>query len=178
MSFDALKAALPAYARDLGSNLSALEAETVLGEQQKWGCFVAAAHAVRSSAVIRAVEQAAAEAGLTPESANAAKAAAAIMAMNNIYYGALHAMRNTEYRALPTRLRMNVINNPGVAKADFELWAFTVSAINGCVVCMDAHEGELKRRGLPSIAIQAAVRIAAVTHAVAQVVTAEEALAG
>lgn len=175
MSLDALRESLPAYARDLSLNLSSLEGETTLSDQQRWGVFVASAHAVGVGPVIRAVEAAAAEAGLSEEAKTAAKAAAAIMGMNNIYYRALHLMKNTEYRTLPARLRMNIIANPGVEKTDFELWSLAVSAINGCDMCMDAHEGELKKRGLSNVAIQAALRIAAVVNAVSRVVAAEAA---
>jgi alkyl hydroperoxide reductase subunit D len=70
---------------------------------------------------------------------------------------------------------MNVIANPGVEKTDFELWALTVSAVNGCGLCLDAHEAELKKRGLTNVAIQAALRIGAVVNAVSRVIAAEEA---
>jgi alkyl hydroperoxide reductase subunit D len=177
MSLDALKSSLPAYARDLGLNLSSLEAETSLTDQQKWGLFVASAHAVGVGPVIRAIEAAAAEAGLSEEAKTAAKAASAIMGMNNVYYRALHLMKNPEYRTLPARLRMNIIANPGAEKTDFELWSLAVSAINGCGACLDAHEEELKRRSVPNTAIQAALRIASVVNAVSRVVAAEEAAA-
>ena len=131
MSLDALREGLPAYAKDLSLNLSSLAAETVLSEQQKWGVFVASAHAVGVGPVIRAVEASAEAAGLTEEAKNAAKAAAAIMGMNNVYYRSLHLLKNQEYRTLPARLRMNVIANPGVDKTDFELWCTAVSAISG-----------------------------------------------
>ncbi len=175
MPLDALRDSLPAYARDLGLNLSALEAETTLGDQQKWGAFVASAHAVGVGPVISAIETAAAEAGLSEAAMTAAKAAAAIMGMNNIYYRALHLMKNHEYRTLPARLRMNVIANPGVDKTDFELWSLAVSTINGCDTCLDAHESELKKRGLSNVAIQTALRIASVVNAVSRVVGAETA---
>jgi lipoyl-dependent peroxiredoxin subunit D len=177
MSLDALRESLPAYAKDLSLNLSSLATETVLGDQQKWGVFLASAYAVGVGPVIRAIEASAAEAGLSPEAANAAKAAAAMMGMNNVYYRALHLMGNHEYRTLPARLRMNVIANPGVEKADFELWSLAVSAINGCGMCLDAHEEELKKRGVLNTQIQAAMRIGAVVNAVSRVVAAETAAA-
>jgi len=177
MSLDPLREALPLYARDLSLNLSSLEAETSLTDQQKWGVFVASANAVGTGPVIRAIEAAAAAAGLTEEAKTAAKAAAAIMGMNNIYYRALHLMKNPEYRSLPARLRMNIIANPGVDKTDFELWSLAVSAINGCDMCLDAHETELKKRGVPNIGIQAALRIASVVNAVSRVVASEAAVA-
>lgn len=177
MSLDALRESLPAYAKDLSLNLSSLANETLLNDQQKWGTFVASAYAVGTPAVIKAVDAAAAAAGLSPEAATAAKAAAAIMGMNNVYYRALHLLSNAEYRTLPARLRMNVLANPGVEKVDFELWSTAVSAVNGCGMCLDAHEAELKKHGVPAQQIQAALRIAAVVNAVSRVVSAEQALA-
>ena len=177
MSMDALREALPPYAKDLSLNLSSLANETVLTDQQKWGVFLAAAHAVGQPTVVKNIEAAAAGV-LTPETANAARAAAAIMGMNNVYYRALHLMKNQEYRTLPARLRMNVIANPGCDKTDFELCSLAVSAINGCGMCLDAHEAELKSHGMPAANIQAAIRIAAVVHGVAQTLAGAEAAAG
>ncbi|MFT4255284.1 MAG: carboxymuconolactone decarboxylase family protein [Caulobacter sp.] len=174
-ALDALRAVIPAYAKDIGINLGVLADETVLEIQPKWGSFVAVAHAAGQPALIRAVDAAAREAGLSAEALDAAKAAASIMAMNNVYYRALHLMQNQEYRALPSRLRMNVISNPGVAKVDFELWCTAVSAVNSCGVCLDAHEEELRRRGVPVLQIQAALRIAAVVNAAGRVLAAEAA---
>lgn len=175
MSLDQLRETIPAYAKDLSLNLSSLAGETVLNDQQKWGTFVASAHGVGVGPVIRAVEASAREAGLSEEAFTAAKAAAAMMGMNNVYYRALHLLKNQEYRTLPARLRMNVIANPGVDKADFELWCTAVSAINGCGACLDSHEEELKKRGVPNTQIQAAIRIASVVNAVGRVVAAEAA---
>jgi alkyl hydroperoxide reductase subunit D len=177
MSLDAVRDLLPAYAKDLSLNLSSLASETVLNDQQKWGCFLASAWAVGQPDVVKAVEAAATAAGLTAEAAAGAKAAAAMMGMNNVYYRALHLMKNQEYRTMPARLRMNIIANPGVDKSDFELWCTTVSAVNGCGACLDSHEDELRKRGVPSATIQTALRIAAVVNAVSAVARAERAAA-
>ncbi|HLI64883.1 MAG TPA: carboxymuconolactone decarboxylase family protein [Caulobacteraceae bacterium] len=177
MSLDALRESLPAYARDIALNLGVLAGEDTLTPQQKWGCFLASAHAIGTPAVVKAVEAEAKAAGLSDEAREAARAAAAIMGMNNVYYRALHIMHNDEYRSLPARLRMQVIGNPGVDKADFELWAMAVSAINGCGACMDAHEEELKKRSVSPQAIQAALRIASVVNAASRVVAGEAAAA-
>jgi alkyl hydroperoxide reductase subunit D len=172
MSIDALREKIPAYAKDLSLNLSSLAGETVLNDQQKWGCFIASAYAVGQPDVVKAIN---ATAVLSDEAKTAAKAAAAIMGMNNVYYRALHLMSNHEYRTLPAKLRMNVIGNPGVDKTDFELWCTAVSAVNGCGMCLDAHEAELRKHNVPTPQIQAALRIAAVVNAVSRVMAAEEA---
>lgn len=175
MSIDALRDLLPAYAKDLSLNLSSLAGETLLTDQQKWGVFLASAYAVGEVRTVQAIAGAAQAAGLTPEAADAAKAAAAMMGMNNVYYRTLHLLKNSEYRTLPARLRMNIIANPGADKTDFELWCLAVSAINGCGACLDAHEEELKKRGVPAAQIQTAFRIAAVVNAVSRVLAAEAA---
>ena len=177
MSIDALRDLMPAYAKDISLNLSSLANETLLSDQQKWGCFVASAQAIGVAPVVKAIEAQAATI-LSPEALTAAKAAAAIMGMNNIYYRSLHLMKNNEYTTLPAKLRMNVIANPGVEKLDFELWSTAVSAINGCGACLDAHEGELRKHGVPNVQVQAALRIGAVVHAASRIVASEAALAG
>ena len=175
MSIDTLRNALPAYAKDLSLNLSSLMNETVLSEQQKWGCFIACAYAVGTGSVIRALEDGC---PLSAEALTAAKAAAAIMGMNNVYYRTLHLMKNREYATLPAKLRMNIIANPGVDKNDFELWSMAVSAINGCGMCLDSHEEELRKRGVANTVVQASIRIGAVVNAVSRVIAAEEGAKG
>jgi len=174
MSLDTLKARLPDYAKDLRLNLSSLATESTLTEQQRAGTFIASALAARNPEVTDAImAQFAPQLG--PEALEAAKAAAAIMAMNNIHYRFTHLASAPDYRTLPAKLRMNVIGKPGVAKPDFELWSLAVSAINGCGMCIDAHERELRKAGLGTEAIQAVVRIAAVVHAAAATLDGEPA---
>ena len=172
MSLEDLKNALPDYAKDLKLNLSSLARETDLDDQKKWGTFLAVAYAVGEPQTVRAI-RAEAEAKLDPAAASAAKAAAAIMGMNNVYYRFIHLSKNKEYSTLPARLRMNLLANPGVDNADFELWSLAVSAVNGCGLCIDSHEIELRKHGLTSVQIQSAVRIAATVNAVAQILAAE-----
>jgi len=178
MSIDALRDLLPSYAKDLSLNLSSLSSETVLNDQQKWGCFVASAYAVGQSDVVTHINAQAEAAGVSAEALTAARAAAAIMGMNNVYYRSLHLLSNPEYKTLPARLRMNIIANPGVEKIDFELWSTAVSAINGCGMCLDSHEAELRKHGVATAQIQTALRIASVVNAVSRVIAAEKAAQG
>ncbi len=174
MSLDELRGELPAYAKDLKLNLGSLSSETVLEDPAKWGTFLAAAHGAGNAKVIQTFEAEAKE-RLSEEEADAARAAAAIMGMNNVYYRFTHMATNKDYKSLPAKLRMNVIGNPGVRRREFELWSLAVSAINGCGMCVDAHEAELRKVGMTTEQIQAAVRIAAVVNAVSRVLDAEAA---
>jgi alkyl hydroperoxide reductase subunit D len=167
MIFSELAKTLPDYAKDLRLNVSSLLSEQVLSDQQKWGTLVACAHAAAYKPLTDAVEAEASD-KLTPEAMNAARAAASIMAMNNIYYRFTHLASREDYRTMPARLRMNVIGSPGIEKADFELFSLAVSAINGCGMCIDSHDKVLAQHGMGTDKIHTAVRIASVVHAVAR----------
>ncbi|MFI2303994.1 alkyl hydroperoxide reductase [Actinacidiphila glaucinigra] len=176
MALDELKSALPDYAKDLKLNLGSVIGNSELPQQQLWGTVLATAIASRSAIVLRALEPEARE-NLSPEAYEAAKAAAAIMAMNNVYYRTRHLLSDPEYGNLRAGLRMNVIGNPGVDKTDFELWSLAVSAINGCGMCLDSHEQVLRKTGVERETVQEAFKIAAVVQAVAATLDAEAVLA-
>lgn len=166
MSIEQLKDQIPDFAKDVRLNLSSMASDETLSPQAKYGLFVACGIATRNPIVTAALESVAA-AHLSPAALAAAKSAAAIMAMNNVYYRFVHLASNKEYATMPARLRMNVIANPGVDKADFELWSLAVSAINGCGTCIDAHEKVLQDAGVGTATIQTAVRFAAIIQSVA-----------
>jgi alkyl hydroperoxide reductase subunit D len=174
MSIEALKSAIPDYAKDIRLNLGSLAMDATLTRQQLAGTFIASALASRNAAVTQAMV---AEFGpaLSEEALAAAKAAAAIMAMNNVYYRFVHLVGG-DYAGMPAKLRMNVIGKPGVDKVDFELWSLAVSAVNGCGMCMESHERVVRHGGLSQEQVQTAVRIASVVHAVAAVLEGEAAL--
>jgi lipoyl-dependent peroxiredoxin subunit D len=169
-----LKNALPDYAKDLKLNLSSVLAQPALTDAQVWGTALAAAIASRNPRALRAVA-AEAEQRLSAEVIRAAKGAAAIMGMNNIYYRFTHAVAGKDYAGMRAGLRMNIIANHGVSGLDFELWSLAVSAVNGCAMCMESHERAVAETGATPELVQAVVKIAAVVHAVAVTIEAEDA---
>lgn len=168
MSLKDFASTLPDFAKDIRLNVGSLLNETSLSDQRKYGLLLACAHGSGHKPLVDATEIEV-EGKLTPEAANAARAAAAVMAMNNVYYRFTHLASNKEYGNLPAKLRMNVIGAPGIDKADFELFSLAVSAMNGCGLCIDAHEKILKGHDVKAETIQSAVRIASVMKAVATV---------
>ena len=173
MSLVELRSKIPDYAKDIRLNLGSLMNEDALTPQQKLGAFLASAYACGNQEVIRTFEAEAIE--LTNDAKNAAKAAAAVMSMNNVYYRATHIMACDDYSKLPANLRMNKIGAPGVDKIDIELWSIAISAINGCAMCLDAHERIVRKAGLTTTQIQAAIRIGAVVNAASVVMSAQAA---
>ena len=168
MNIDGLKDLLKDYAKDIRLNLGTVLSETPngLNEQARLGVFLASAYATKHPDLIKAAEEIAAPAGVAY--IDAAKLAASLMAMNNVYYRFIHLNEDEEIGKLPAKLRMNGMATPGIAKPDFELMSLAVSAINGCGMCMKSHREVLQKHNIGNEAIQHAVRIAAVTAATAQ----------
>jgi alkyl hydroperoxide reductase subunit D len=174
MSIANLAERLPGYAKDIKLNLSNAAASTVLNPTQLWGALLASALASRNGTVIAAVAKEA-RTRLAPQAETAARTAAAIMAMNNVYYRSIHLLADSEYSRMPARLRMTALANPAVDKVDFELWCLAVSAVNGCGMCLAAHARELSAKGASREMIQEAIRVAAVIHAAAVILDGEAA---
>ncbi|HET7133138.1 MAG TPA: carboxymuconolactone decarboxylase family protein [Gammaproteobacteria bacterium] len=169
MDLTELKSLIPEHAKDLKLNVSSVlsaEGAPGLSWQQILALALASAVAARNPVLLRQIETVVLP-RLDAAQVNAARAAAAIMGMNNIYYRFVHLVGNDEYAKLPAKLRMNVIGNPGVDKADFELYSLAVSAINGCGACVAAHEKVVRKAGVTAEGVQSAVRIAAVIHGIA-----------
>jgi alkyl hydroperoxide reductase subunit D len=175
MSMEALQDLLPDYARDIRLNLTSVLSQPDLTGSQTWGTALACALATRNERLIRSIAPLA-EAALDPVAMQAAKGAAVIMGMNNIYYRFTHMVGDDEYPKMPARLRMNVIGSHGTDKLDFELWCLAVSAMHGCEACVRSHEKVCREKGASKAVVQSVVKIASVLHAAGLALSSEEAL--
>ena len=170
MTVETLRDSLGDYAKDVKLNIGTVlttDGAPDLTQNQIYGIALASAYSTKNKAVVEALLADAASV-LSDAEVNAAKAAASVMAMNNVYYRFVHLVSDKEYGKLPAKLRMNIIGSPGIAKVDFELYSLAVSAINGCGMCMDAHVAEVSKAGVSKVGVQSAIRIAAVVNSVAQ----------
>jgi alkyl hydroperoxide reductase subunit D len=165
---------IPDYAKDLKLNLSSVLRQAELTEQQTWGAALACAMASRGPKVLAAIAEEAKK-HLSDRAAASAKAAVAVMGMNNILYRFRHYAGNPRYGEIPARLRMQAIRTHGGDPADFELCCIAVSAINGCEVCIAAHEKSAREKGLTEEQVMASIRIASTIYALAAVMESESA---
>lgn len=168
MNISDIKNSLGDYAKDIKLNLSSLfsnPAGTDLTMSQFYGTALAVAYSLDDQSLSEAVES---EAGdqIDGKVVEAAKLAATLMGMNNIYYRFVHLSSDKQFAKMPAGLRMNGMANPGVDKVDFELFSLAVSALNGCGMCIDAHVGTVLKEGVSAKGVQSAIRIAAVMNAV------------
>lgn len=161
-----LAAGLPETAKDIRLNLTAVLQQSSLTPAQRYGTALAVAWACRQPALAAAIVAAAGE-QLPAATAADAQAAAALMAMNNVFYRFRHMVEKPDYAQIPARLRMQRLAAPAGDKIDFELFALAVSAVNGCATCVQAHERVVTDGGLTPAQVNDAVRIAATCHAAA-----------
>jgi alkyl hydroperoxide reductase subunit D len=166
VSVEAVRALIPDAARDIKLNLQSVLQTSVLSPAQRWGVALAAAITTRNPQLLAAV-MSDARAQVDATVIEDAKAAAALMAMNNIYYRFRHIVGKDSYGQKPARLRMNRLGQPASNKLDFELFALAVSAINNCEMCVRAHEKVVTEGGLTEDHVHDAVRIAATIQATA-----------
>jgi alkyl hydroperoxide reductase subunit D len=162
-ALETLRSAIPDAAKDLRLNLGSVLQSNTLTKEQIWGTAVACAIAARNPQL----RQATLEDALTqvaPEVVEDAKAAAALMGMNNVYYRFRHMVGRDEYAQKPARQRLAQV---ATNKPDFELFCLAVSAINGCESCVRSHERVVLEGGLSEEQVNDAVRIAATFHGVA-----------
>ena len=145
-ALDTIRDALPESARDVKLNVQSVLQDGALSPAQRWGVAIASAATARHCPLL---------------------AAATLMAMNNVYYRFRHMVGKPVYEQKPARLRMNRLAKPATSRADLELFSLAASAINGCEVCVQAHEKAVRDAGLTDDAVHDAVRIAAVIHAAA-----------
>ena len=165
---NAFAGTLPQAAKDIKLNLKNLFKPSALSPQQAYGTALACAYNEGDRELATAIhEDGAATGALTEETVEDAKAAAALMSMNNVYYRFRHMIGKEIYSQLPARLRMQRLMKPVTDKATFELFSIAVSAINGCEMCIRSHEKVLTQHGVSEEAIHEAVRIAAIVRATA-----------
>ena len=166
MGYDAIGEALPGYAKDLHQNLRVITTSS-LEPVAAYGAAYAAALVAGNEDLIRAAEEEA-HAHLDPDQMEGARSAAAIMSMNNVWYKFTDVVTDSEVKALPAKLRMNVMmTHGGVDVALFEAWSLAVSVVNTCGTCINAHSTQMRKAGMTVQNVVDLGRIAAVVKAIA-----------
>lgn len=162
----ALLEQLPDEAKDLRLNAQKVLAGESLPEDLTWGTALAASLFTRQGALAAAVAADAAK--RAPDGIIAdARAAAALMGMNTMYYRFRHLMESEQYNGRPANLRMMRMKQPATTAANFELFSLACAALAGCQLCLKAHEKAVLAGGLTHDNVHDAVRIAAVIHGIA-----------
>lgn len=174
MIIQTIKDLLPSYAKDIVDTfeLATNVNKAHLTEVQIWGSVYSAAIAARNPKIVNLFEEQA-KAHLSEKEMEACKGAAALMAMNNIYWRFWYLVEDKDYLSIPDGLSKALLTNHHVEEVDFECWALAVSVINACAGCNKTHSRKLLKIGFSKEQVLSIVRIAAVIHSIAATLEAE-----
>ncbi|GAA4094713.1 carboxymuconolactone decarboxylase family protein [Mucilaginibacter panaciglaebae] len=110
------------------------------------------------------------EQSATAEEIAEAAACASLLASNNIFYRFRHFTQKDKYGQIPARIRMQIMMKPVTGKEFFELMSLTISAVNGCEMCVNAHEDSLIKMGTTEERIFDAVRIGSLVTSAGKII--------
>jgi len=99
-----------------------------------------------------------------------AAACASLLASNNIFYRFRHFTQKEKYGQIPARIRMQIMMKPVTGKEFFELLSLAISAVNGCEMCVNAHEDSLIKMGTTEERIFDAVRLASLVTSAGKII--------
>ena len=162
---DEVRSLIPGYAKDISLNLDNVINRSTLDEVTVKGVALASAYAAGNMDLVNKIKD-----FMLEEDKNAALTAAALMAMNNVWYPYVEMTEDSALKGLPAQLRMNAYaTHGGTTKVKFESYALAASIVGKCHFCVKNHYDVLKKEGLTVEQLRDVGRIAAVVNAVAKV---------
>lgn len=160
---DDLKARIPDWAKDIRLNLDAVILRSSLSTQEATGVALAAAYAVGDASLVGAIST---EGVLSEVELAGCLGAAALMAMNNVWYPYVEMAGDADLASQPAQLRMNIYaQRGGIGKRQFEMFSLAASIVGKCPHCVRSHYDTLRAEGLTAQQLRDMGRIAAVVVA-------------
>lgn len=158
------------YLKDLKLNLGyALECE-FLNKKETSLLALATAANDKNSLLIKAFKKIAIENGATELEIADVFACVSLMNTNNVLYRFRHFTKKDYYEQTPAKIKMSIMMDPVVGKEFFELISTAVSALNGCEMCVNAHEASLLKLGSTQARIYDAVRVASIIKGISNAI--------
>ena len=158
------------YLRDLKLNLASTLTSEHLSAKECALIGLAAAINNTNTLLTQFFTRYAAEQGATDAETGEAAGCASLLASNNIFYRFRHFTQKEKYGQIPARIRMQLMMKPVTGKEFFELMSLAISAINGCEMCVNAHEDSLIKLGTTEERIFDAVRIVSLVTATGKII--------
>jgi len=158
------------YVRDLKLNLTSTFTSAHLSEKEC--ALVALSIAVNNNnkVLTEFFDKLSLEKGATAEDVAEAVGCASLLALNNVFYRFRHFTGKEKYTQIPARVRMQLMSSPVTGKEFFELMSLAVSAVNGCEMCVNAHEKSILGLGATEERVFDAVRIASIVTSAGKII--------
>lgn len=158
------------YVRDLKLNFTSTFTSAHLSEKECALLGLSTAVNNNNTPLINFYTSYAEKSGATAEEIGEAVGCASLLASNNVFYRFRHFTQKEKYTQIPARIRMQLMMKPVTGKEFFELMSLTISAVNGCEMCVNAHEDSLIKLGTTEERIFDAVRIGSLVTSFGKVI--------
>lgn len=166
---ETIKDSVPDHSKDIKLNLDSVINRSPLSVEDTHAVALASALASGNGQLAYAI-MISGELDNFPKEMEAAKTAASLMAMNNVWYPYVEMTGDSDLKQLPAGLRMNAyVNHAGVTKKQFEMYALAASAIGKCHFCVKNHYDTLKKEGMTVQELQHVGKIASVINAIGKI---------
>lgn len=158
------------YIKDLRMNYKGLLRLKQLSEKEVFLIALSVANNNGNAALQKAFTAKAKKAEATEGEIAEALACASLLRANNVMYRFRHFMNKDSYDKMRMGLRMQIMMKPVLGKELFELMSLVISAVNGCEMCVRAHEESLLKLDSSEDRIFEATRIGAVITSLGTIV--------
>ncbi len=150
------------YLKDLRINLSNALQYPSLSEKERTLLAYAVAVNDRVPALEEGFRSLAIAAGATEEELAETIACVSLLNVNNVFYRFRHFTKQAYYEQTPAGIKMNLMMKPVLGKLFFELMSLVISALNGCELCVNAHEESVRKLGATQEQVYEAIRLGAI----------------
>jgi alkyl hydroperoxide reductase subunit D len=150
------------YLRDLRINLSNALAYPNLTKKESYLITVAVAINEKNDNLIKAFTPLAEAEGATANEIAELYSLVSLMNVNNVFYRFRHYTQKDYYTNTSAGIKMSIMMNPVLGKEFFELVSLAISAVNGCEMCVNAHEQSVKQHGATEARIYDAIRLSSI----------------
>ena len=158
------------YLRDLRINVSNALAYPNLTKKESYLVTLAVGINEKNEKLVKAFTSLAEKEGASNAEIAELHSLVSLMNINNVFYRFRHYTKKEYYTNTPAGIKMSIMMNPVLGKEFFELLSLAISAVNGCEMCVNAHEQSVKQHGATEARIYDAIRLSAVINGFANLV--------
>lgn len=147
------------YLRDLRVNVSNTLKSSYLSAKETRLLALAVAINEKQHGLIEAFSEMAKKEGANIDEINETIACVSLLNVNNVFYRFRHFTKDEYYETTPAGIKMSIMMKPILGKEFFELMSLAVSALNGCEMCVNAHNQSVLQHGGSKERIYDAIRL-------------------
>ncbi|WP_018341537.1 carboxymuconolactone decarboxylase family protein [Cytophaga aurantiaca] len=159
------------YIRDLKVNVGNVLVTTHLTEKESALLALSISANQKNNILIAGFQKLATEKEASVEEQNEAISCASLLAGNNVFYRFRHFQQKESYNTMQAKIKMNIMMKPVLGKEFFELMSLAISAVNGCEMCVNAHEQSVRELGATEERVWDAIRLAAVITSLDKIIS-------